>query len=371
VLHHVARDDHSVTVNPSVRPVPVAVLIRDLEADQASGERRVLGHAAAQAATHVVEEDPDRVTLGALRCIHRPRVNDVLIVGRAQRPKGQAQTDGLFVLRVDVRGVADLNGDRETALRIIEGRHGLGFAEFGPGGLGGLLLNREEVGELDDDEGEVALTPTLAPVLNHGRQQAAILPGARSVGLALIPGGALDGHGDDRVDHGVEEVARAPVVVGAGRRAGFARRRLPSGFGLGDLLPPSRDCLVLVFFEGSGVVIDDRHPGLEGGLILAGGQQLLGAGPGLGGCAAPTGVDKADGYAKVFVELAAEEVTHAREAADYFGSAGHPCARAVIERLGRDLARVVEEAQVGVVRGSDLFGGVPTAADGHGHVRLA
>src|SRR5262249_22380083 len=66
-----------------------------------------------------------------------------------------------------------------------------------------------------DQERGFPLLPVVAPVLDHGREQRAVLVGPAGVRLALVPDDALDGEGDQGRDHAVVQVgALEPLQPG-------------------------------------------------------------------------------------------------------------------------------------------------------------
>ena len=72
--------------------------------------------------------------------------------------EGEALADGFLVLGVDVGAFADVDGDGLGGVGELEG-HRLRLAQAGPAafGLGRFGVALHVVGELDPDEGEVAL----------------------------------------------------------------------------------------------------------------------------------------------------------------------------------------------------------------------
>lgn len=88
-------------------------------------------------------------------------MDEVLSVGDGASGQRKAAADILLVLGVDVFGFPDIDGDGHGGVAEGEGQE-LRFAEFGPQAVG------LEVGELDEEEGEAALAPGAAPVVDHG-----------------------------------------------------------------------------------------------------------------------------------------------------------------------------------------------------------
>jgi len=86
--------------------------------------------------------------------------------------------------------VADVDGDGHACVDDGEG-FALCIAEFAPV----FFWRAGEGGDLDVEEGEVALRPVLAPVLDEGGEEFVVeTDGVESrVGLALIPDDAFDG----------------------------------------------------------------------------------------------------------------------------------------------------------------------------------
>jgi len=188
-------------------------------------------------------------------------------------------SDGFFTFGVDVGGVAEVHGDDHAGVGFGEG-HGLGFTEEG-GGHGVTFV--VEGGDLDEVEGEVALFPFGAPVLDEGGEEAAVLLGFFDVTLALIPDGAFDFEGDEGVDHAVVEEGGGLLVDAFWE--------------------------VFAFGEGGGEFV------LVGGVFAEGGFEFgefftedIGVDPGFGGGSSPVGGDEADGDVEFLVEFFAEEV---------------------------------------------------------------
>ena len=123
------------------------------------------------------------------------------------------------------------------------------------------------------------------------------------------------------------------------------------------------DHFVRVRAEG----FDGLHPLGEVGVELERG----GAGPGFDRRAAVVAVDEPDGHVQAFVQVATEEVAHGGEGADGFGRADLPRhAVKVGQRSGFVHAGNGDEADLRVVGGGDLGGGVVGPLDPPRHVGL-
>ena len=120
-------------------------------------------------------------------------------------------------------------------------------------------------------------------------------------------------------------------------------------------------------------------PGAEDGHEGGVGADGVEAGPGFGGCATPGGVDEADGDVLLLLEVAGEEISDRGEAGGGFGCALRPAGGGldVFERIVGGILFYQKEADLRVVGGGDLFGGVlddgvaGEAEEGHLHVGLA
>lgn len=89
--------------------------------------------------------------------------------------------------------VAVTHVDAHGQPRVLKAeRMFLRLAQLGPLRLLGAFLCLHVVGKLHDIEGK-GIPPVLPPVMDHQRQQVAVLRRARHVGLALVPDGAADG----------------------------------------------------------------------------------------------------------------------------------------------------------------------------------
>ena len=104
---------------------------------------------------------------------------------------------------MDVLRFADVDRDGHAGVEEAEGFE-LGFAEERPAVVG---TGAGIVGELDEQEGEVALAEGAAPIGDEGGEEAVIVrcAGDGGVGLALIPDGALNRVRDERRNHAVPQ----------------------------------------------------------------------------------------------------------------------------------------------------------------------
>ena len=296
---------------------------------------------------------------------------DVFVVGDVPCQEGEALAYGLLVGGVDVVLVADVDGDGHAGVGEREG-FALGVAEFAPAFFGGA----GEGGDLDEEKGEVALGPMLAPVLDHCGEEFVVEAGGieGGVGFALVPDDALDRERSEGGDHGVVEGSGLPGV-GVGmpvpvRSGGFTF----SAELLVDGVQADLGSLVVGSF---GAGCEDGH---EGGV----GAESVHAGPGFGGSAAPGGVDEADRDVQLLVsegllQIAREEVSDGGEvlcggwSADGPASGGADIFAGIFGGVSFDQ----EEANVGEVGSGDLFVGVldlgagTKAGERHLHVGLA
>jgi len=93
----------------------------------------------------------------------------------SERPEGQAISDLGLAMGVNVAGFAQSQGHRQTGIRrILQGQE-LGLTQLRPVALGRLVTACFEFGQLDDQEWKIALVPGLAPALDEGRQERAVL----------------------------------------------------------------------------------------------------------------------------------------------------------------------------------------------------
>ena len=192
-------------------PGRIAVGAGDLKA----GEIGALG---SQPAAEVIEEDAHGGSIWAGQSEGRTGVLNVLMEGDGAGGKSEAAADLLLVLGMDVRRVADVDGDGHAGVLEGEGA-ALCLTQVCPLGAGG------EVGELHIEEREVAHLPASAPILNHGGEELLIVEGAvfAGVALALVPDGSADGELGYGGDHGVEEAAGH-----VGAHVWVSRKKVPS-----------------------------------------------------------------------------------------------------------------------------------------------
>src|SRR6266850_97332 len=94
-----------------------------------------------------------------------------------QRPSNQARGNVVLVPRMNVLALAQINDDGLPGVREFHG-HRLRFAQFRPTAVTRLLLLSHEIGELHPIEWEIALSPFLAPLLDHEGKEIAIFPRA-------------------------------------------------------------------------------------------------------------------------------------------------------------------------------------------------
>ncbi len=223
---------------------------------------------------------------------------------------------------MDVAVGADIDGDGVVGVGHALNAVGLGFAHVGPGGC-------VVVGELYDEEGEVAQAPGCAPVLDEGGKKGLVFGKALGVCFALVPDGAADGEVNDGENHAVVEHGGGIGAGGFGRLGGELQGS--SGLGGSGLRGGFESGIVLDFLDGFFIVGQGRGVGVPGGLMaveygLERGDAFQAglADPGFDIGAAPGAVDEADGDVEFAVELFAEVIGDAGEAGSALGRADLP-----------------------------------------------
>lgn len=170
-------------------------------------------------AIRVIECYRDLVVSIGRGMVGRSTVDDVLAIVFSERETGEAMVDGLFVARVDIGGIPDIEGEGLAGVRERK-RLRLGFAEEGPFGAVGVATGAP-IGELHPVEREVGVLELGAPGIDHAGEDFAVGFGLVGVGLALIPDGAAEGVGGEGGDHGVVEHQCMVFGAGSPRRVGL------------------------------------------------------------------------------------------------------------------------------------------------------
>ena len=295
---------------------------------------------------------------------------------RAGEPR-EAQADLALVARVDVGGVTDVERDDHARSRHREAL-ALGLAELHPAAA--------QRGQLHVEERQLGLPERAPPVGDQRLDALARASSARGrarvperrVGLTLVPHDAAQPEAREGPDAGLEQEARLERMPGL--RAALVGRDLEPAL---QVLPGPATA------EGRhvGVVEPVADPA---GVARGAGQELvrgqrLEARVGLGAGPADGVVDQADGHAEPPVQLAPEEVGHAREARRGLGVADTPARLAVepgrvaaredvvVPGAGRRVgdADHVVEPQLGDVGRRDLLLRARAVLEQPAHVRLA
>ena len=199
-------------------PLPFAVRATDLESFQwilgRYGGRHACFGSSHQARAAVLKADDDFALFDLVTLIERAAAGcDILAVVVLECPECEANADVNLVVRVDVPGLADVIEYGHAGVLEAEGSSLL-VNDGCPGvliqGFGNLC---PEGCQLDEVEGEVALSPVLAPAGDHGLEVLGVLSGiVAGVGFSLIPNGAFDGVGHDGVNHAVEKCGGSLLV---------------------------------------------------------------------------------------------------------------------------------------------------------------
>src|ERR1035438_7957186 len=143
-----------------------------------------------EAAGGVVEPQADGARFCGARAHQWTRVFDLLAKGHRPGGQRQALAHVLLVGGMDVVRVADIDSNGHSGLGDAQ-RLELRLAEFGPHGGGRSLI----IGDLHEQEREVAHSPSAPPVDDHGFEHGRIQGRAdsRGVALSLIPDDSADG----------------------------------------------------------------------------------------------------------------------------------------------------------------------------------
>ncbi len=211
-----------------MRPNPFPILAGDRESD------RLLDVEGVESLADVIEIEDDfgsrhfhRLKSGAL-------AEEVDPVVPGQCPAGESIGDGMLVAGMDVSSFANVDDDRLACMLQFGQRHGLGFAQFGPGRFLRFVDRVAKVCQLNPVERKVALAPLVAPVLDHEGEEVTVLIGSVGVGFALVPYNAFNAVSDCWVQDSVVDVG-GPVISSEriARRAG-SRAFLAVGVPFGE-----------------------------------------------------------------------------------------------------------------------------------------
>jgi len=132
----------------------------------------------------------------------RARILHSFPIGFGQRHASQTHSDFRLVAGMNVKRLADVDRARKPGIRELE-HSSLGFAQLGPFAVHGCFAHRSEIGQLDDVEREVTLSPGSPLSPDKGGQQSPILVCPAGIALTLVPERSADGVGHDRAQHGV------------------------------------------------------------------------------------------------------------------------------------------------------------------------
>ena len=182
----------------------------------------------------------------------RPQVFDLFAVhlGQRHQPHPLARVplvDGMDIIVIVI--IAGVEGHAIVAVLDLGGGHGLRLAQLGKRAIALFAGGAAEVGDLHEQEREIALVPLLSPLLDDDRHDLAVLEGTVGIALPLIPEHTLDAIGDNLRDDAVPAVSRR-VAHGVGNllRRIFEFGRLGPAClfsGLGVHLPLGHLLLVL------------------------------------------------------------------------------------------------------------------------------
>ncbi|CAB4583394.1 unannotated protein [freshwater metagenome] len=284
---------------------------------------------------------------------------DTIVFGECQTHK--AVGDIAFVTWMDVASFADI--DDHCLAAVLDGVLSLclTFTQLCPVAVAGLGLLGFEIGELHPIEGEIALLPLVAPVLDHEWEEVAVFISAGGIAFALIPNGTFDAIADGWEQNAVVDVTGAAVsgklLLGA-LRGTLAELDLFRFSFFSTLFPCCQGCLVALLSGIAGEIFFSRHPTIHEGLETSILLQHIAAHPGLRGAAAPSVIDQAHRHVERLMQCAAEEETDGAKAAHIGGRALSPCAFEVVLRLLRADLRHRNKADVRELRRGDLQVGV-------------
>ncbi len=303
--------------------------------------------ACGEAAGGVVELHTDGGAFDAVAGVERTAGVDVgLAVGLCHGPEREAAGDFFFLRGMDVRHLADVADDGHAGVRDVEALC-LRLPELREDLR--LLSAVLEGGDLHEVERQLGLLEHAAP----GGEQGLFLVGINEafivVRLALIPDGAAEGEGHERMDHGmVERGGRAGVGGECLRLAGHGGHGLIFlQRGLHGLLP-LRDGGEVLFMRGAirlaaGQVRADIGDEV---LQLRHGIKAINARPRLDTCAAPSALNDADGHFELLVQFQAEVITDRRKASGCLWRAAIPFRGHIVLRRERGRFWHLDEAQI-------------------------
>ena len=304
-------------------------------------------------------------------------VGQLLAVILHQGPACEAFGHVAFVLRVNVIRLADVGDDALAGFGQFAHGERLRLAQFGPVAVSRLGLVGFEVGQLHPVEGEIALLPFFAPMLDHEGEQLAVFLRAAGVRFALIPNRALDAITNRRMQHACIQIARTMLT---GQRILRRTRRIHRNrfAGLECFFPRQRPGIDLGFVIRHLLFKGLLREGRLGLLPLHDDRgkarvffQHVALHPRLAGAAAPGVVDQAHRHAEDFMQHSAEMITHRRELACVRRTALLPLAfEIVLNLLCADLWHR-DEANQRMLRLRDVQIRIPGAAEVETHVRLA
>jgi hypothetical protein len=155
----------------------------------------------------------------------------------------QALAERALVARVDVVGIAHIQGHRHAGVRQLQ-RLGLCVAQLGPAAFAGAVVLQRQVGrQLHEEERQLRLLELRAPVLDQALEAARVRRRAAGVALALVPEHAAQAQALQRRDEAVVgqrgRIVRGGLggharlghagAPGAGQRHGAGGRVQPHG----------------------------------------------------------------------------------------------------------------------------------------------
>jgi len=136
---------------------------------------------------------------------------------------------------------ADVDRDDQPNITVRKRRLPLGFADKTPRGLFGFGFYAPVIGQLDNAERKVPLTPAFTPGTDHCRHQQAVLLGPGCVRFALEPSRPFDIERHERFDHSVVDRRSDTVITQSVRHTRRWRRPRSRRFCLVLILTPFRD----------------------------------------------------------------------------------------------------------------------------------
>ena len=146
-----------------------------------------------------------------------------MIVVLRESPKREAFADVLFVLRVDVSSISDVDNDSHASFRESQ-RTTLSFTNWAPATTFRFVSGVLEVGELNPVEGKVFVIEGRAPSFHEPFLEVIVAESITGVGFTLIPDCTARAEWCQCVNHSVVN------LYGAAFRVCF----LPLGASLGN-----------------------------------------------------------------------------------------------------------------------------------------